>query len=403
MKLLALFLVASFLPAQTPQRRTIEPSSVNGWARVVVDDDDAEGVWIGDAQGRSVPFLWESDAKWSAIPLETIHPVFGKDAKGQPTAAFTLHAPDGFSRGDREQVKLDFALEAPATPWTCRVEIARRGDGGAFIAMDDESRFLYDFGADRRATSVTLPWDADDYRVTLVPLQGAAPSLRGVDASACTLPAELKTDETRSLPVPSGANRGHENLFAWFRIPITPSARITGLRVRLKPPVAPIEASVLCPDKALSTPQMDAERQIGRASLWNLPALNSEASRINLDGSTLSGLRLLLPDSVEVDSITTLIRHRRLFFPAEAGQAYFLHSGGLAKVAPGSLVELPASSRAFYTGTALALGASEPDPQALTATPDPAAKLRRLLPWGVGALVLLLGLWGLRLFKAPQD
>ncbi|HXC16307.1 MAG TPA: hypothetical protein VNV60_02585, partial [Holophagaceae bacterium] len=189
MKLLAVLLATSLLPAQTPVRRPIAPATTNGWARVVVDDDGAQGVWIGDTQGRSVPFLWESDAKWSALPLQTLHPIFGKDAKDHPTAAFTLHAPEGFSRGDREQVKLDFTLEASATPWTCRVEIARRGDGGAFITLDDESRFLYDFGGDRRATSITIPWDSDDYRLTLIPVQGEAPKLRGVNASACTLPS----------------------------------------------------------------------------------------------------------------------------------------------------------------------------------------------------------------------
>ena len=90
-----------------------------------------------------------------------------------------------------------------------------------------------------------------------------------------------------------------------------------------------------------------------------------------------------------------------LFFPAETGQAYFLHSGGLTKSAPGSLSELPASSRAFYAGAPLALGPPEPDPQAVTPAPDPVARLRRALPWGVGLLILLLGFWGFRLLKAP--
>lgn len=97
------------------------------------------------------------------------------------------------------------------------------------------------------------------------------------------------------------------------------------------------------------------------------------------------------------------IRHRRLFFPAEAGRAYFLHSGGLAKKAPGSLGELPASSRAFYGGAPLALGPPEADAQAVAVAKDPVAPLRRLLPWAVGLLILLLGFWGFRLLKAPQD
>ncbi|HET8902182.1 MAG TPA: hypothetical protein VFM84_09615 [Holophagaceae bacterium] len=109
-----------------------------------------------------------------------------------------------------------------------------------------------------------------------------------------------------------------------------------------------------------------------------------------------------LPEGAAVQSATALIRHRRLFFPAEVSKPYFLHEGGLAKVAPGSLGELPASSRAFYAGAPLALGPPEPDPQAVTPAPDPVARLRRILPWGVGLLILLLGFWGLRLMRRPD-
>ncbi|HTL99404.1 MAG TPA: hypothetical protein VL181_11435 [Holophagaceae bacterium] len=408
MKLAALFLIAALLPAQQPLRRAIAPSAANGWARVVVDDDGAEGIWISDAEGRSVPFLWEADAHWSSIPLAVAHPIWGKDAKGGPTGAFTLQSPAGFTRGDREQVRLDFSLQAAASPWTCEVKVERRGDGGAFVALDDAPRFLYDLGIDRRATSITIPWDADDWRVTLIPVQGAAPKLLGVSASACTLPSELKADETRALPIPSGKDRGHANLSTWFRFSFPHAVRITALQLHLRPPVAPVEVSALRSEMAGGGPVpmdsgVDVEREAGTASLWNLPALGTEASQIPLDGSSFTSLRILVPGSVEVDSASALIRHRRLFFPAEAGQAYFLHGGGLAKVAPGSLGELPASSRAFYAGAPLALGAPEADPQAVAAAPDPAAKLRRWLPWGVGALILLLGLWGLRLLKAPQD
>lgn len=405
MKPAALFLLASLLPAQQPVRRAITPSATSGWARIVVDDDGAEGLWIGDAEGRSVPFLRETDAHWSALPLTVAHPLWGKDAKGQSTGAFTLQPPEGFTRGDREQVKLDFDLQAAATPWACRVEVARRGDGGAFVAMDDAPRFLYDLGPDRRATSITLPWDADDLRVTLVPVQGGAPKLLGVAASACTLPSELKADERRPIPVPTGKDRGQAGESAWWHLTFSGPARVTALQIHLRPPVAPVEVSVLAstPSPVPLAGGIEAERQIGSASLWNLPALGTESSTVPLDGSSAQGLRLLAPSNVEVEGITALIRHRRLFFPAEPGKAYFLHSGGLAKVAPGSLGDLPASSRAFYGGKPLPLGAAEADGQAVVAAADPAARLRRWLPWGVGALVLLLGLWGFRLLKAPQD
>ena len=399
MKLAALFLLASLLPAQQPTRRALAPSPDNGWARVVVDDDGAEGIWISDAEGRSVPFLWEADAHWSAVPLTAAHPLWGKDAKGNPTGAFTLQPPQGFTRGDREQVKLDFTLQASEAPWACRVEVARRGEGGAFVAMDDAPRFLYDLGADKRATSVTIPWDADDWRVTLVPVQGAAPKLMGVAASACTLPAELKADERVDLVFqPAKKGDGFKDM---DHADLGRLRRIIGLEVLLQAPVAPVQISAtsIYPDLdgAIHEPV-----DLGTAELWNLPALNTRQTHIAVDRET-QFVHLGLPAGVAVESASALIRHRRLFFPAEAGKAYFLHIGALAKTAPGSLGELPASSRALYAGAALTLGAAEADPQAVLPASDPAAKLRRWLPWGVGILVLLLGLWGFRLMKAPQD
>ena len=398
MKAALFLLITALLPAQQPVRRALAPSPASGWARVIVDDDGAEGVWIGDAEGRSVPFLWETDAHWSTIPLTVAHPVWGKDAKGNPTGAFTLGAPNGFTRGDREQVRFDFSLQASETPWACRVELARRGDGGAFVAVDDAPRFLYDLGPDRRATSITLPWDADDWRVSLTPVQGAAPKLTGVAASACTLPSELKRDRRLDLTFgPTAARNGELETDA----ALPGLCRLVALEVTLQPPVAPVHVSV---SSLHTAPDGRGEEgaYLGGAELWNLPALSTLQTRLPAEGAAYK-LRLQMPDGVALTSAAALIRHRRLFFPAEAGKAYFLHSGGLAKVAPGSLGELPASSRAFYAGEPLALGAAEADQQALTATPDPVAKLRRWLPWGVGALVLLLGLWGLRLFKAPQD
>lgn len=397
MRLAALFLLGSVLLAQTPQRRAITPSVQNGWARVVVDDDGAGGIWIGDAEGHSVPFLWEADAHWSAIPLAVAHPVWGKDAKGQPTGAFSLQAPNGFARGDREQVKLDLSLQTSQAPWACRVEVARRSDGASFVALDDTPRFIYDLGPDRRTASITIPWDADDWRVTLIPVQGAAPKLMGVSASACTLPSELKPDAAVELrPEGAGSNpeRSNSRRFQYARMP---RARLVGLELLVKAPTAPVQAMISAAVPPLDGKGLMAE-PLGSGEVWNLPALGTLQTHIPLE-ATADRLWIDLPDGVDVDKATALIRHRRLFFPAEAGKAYFLHEGGLAKVAPGSLGELPASSRAFYAGAPLALGTAEADPQAVVAAADPAAKLRRWLPWGVGALVLLLGLWGLRLLK----
>ena len=399
MKRVLLCLAATALFAQTPVRHAIAPSTANGWARVVVDDDGADGIWIGDAQGRSVPFLWESDATWSTLPLTLLHPIWGKDAQGRSTGAFTLHPPEGFSRGDREQVKLECSLQASTSPWMVGVKVERRGNGGAFIALDDAPRFLYDLGPDRRATSITIPWDGDDYRLTLIPTQGATPKLLGVEASACTLPSELKADERMALVFqPAMKGDGFKDL---DHADLGATHQLIALEVVLRPPTAPVAVSAVSiyPDRdgAIHEPVY-----LGASELWNLPALSTQHSRIAVDRATRF-VHLNLPSGVQLESATALIRHRRLFFPAEAGAAYFLHGGGLENKAPGSLAALPASSRAFYAGKPLALGPAEPDPQAVQAAPDAAAKVRRWLPWGAGVLVVLLGFWGLRLFKGPQD
>ncbi len=400
MKKVLLCLAATALFAQTPVRRAIAPPAVNGWARVVVDEDGADGIWIGDAQGRSVPFLWETDATWSALPLTLGHPVWGQDAKGRATGAFTLHPPEGFSRGDREQVKLECALQASASPWMVAVKVERRGDGGAFIALDDTPRFLYDLGPDRRATAITIPWDADDYRLTLIPTQGPAPKLLGVEASACTLPSELKADERVNLLFPPATK---DEAFRNLRHADLPRpSKLVGLEVTLQPPVAPVVVHAVSLQPSQTGGDFEP-RVHGSAEIWNLPALGTLRTLVPMDGPVLMRVHLDLPDGVAIQSASALIRHRRLFFPAEAGAAYFLHSGALEKKAPGSLAALPASSRAFYEGKPLALGPAEPDPQALQAAPDAAAKVRRWLPWGAGVLVVLLGFWGLRLFKGPQD
>lgn len=399
MKKVLLCLAALALSAQSPTRRALAPAATNGWARVVVEDDGASGIWIGDAEGRSVPFLWETDAKWSALPLTVVHPIWGKDAKGNPTGAFTLHAPDGFSRGDREQVSLDLSLQAASSPWACEVKVERRGDGGAFIALDDAPRFLYDLGPDRRATSITIPWDADDYRVTLQPVQGAAPKLLGVSASACTLASALTADERMKLVFqPAVKGDGFKD---FDHADLGATRQLIGLEVVLRPPTAPVSISAISiyPDRngAIHEPV-----GLGASELWNLPALGTRQTRIAVDRAT-QFIHLDLPSGVQIESATALIRHRRLFFPAEAGKTYFLHENGLENKAPGSLGELPASSRTFYANAPLTLGAAEGDPQAVLPTPDAAAKLRRWLPWGAGLLILLLGFWGLRLFKGPQD
>ena len=75
--------------------------------------------------------------------------------------------------------------------------------------------------------------------------------------------------------------------------------------------------------------------------MWNLPALNTKASRIALTPVQAKTLTLTLPEGATPQSTRILVRRQTLLFPAEAGQAYALHLGGEAKPAPGSLGALP--------------------------------------------------------------
>ena len=94
-------------------RRPISPTPASGWARLPLDAESqrqVKGAWIGDAAGRSIPFLEAREGLWESrsLPLELL--LTGKDADGHPTAAFSLKVPEGWRVGERESLKLELAL-----------------------------------------------------------------------------------------------------------------------------------------------------------------------------------------------------------------------------------------------------------------------------------------------------
>lgn len=380
-----------------PKRAAVAPAPVSGWARVVLSREAQQGfpdLWIGGSDGASVPFLVERDGLWESRELRLSKLLVGRDASGHPTAEFTLDLPGAWQVREREHLHLQFDLEG-AVPWVARVEVQRRlGEGPGIRLERDEPLHVFDLGEAGRRTDVVIPWDALRHRVTLVPLQGAAPRFKGLRARATTEPS-LRSEDALETPHWTAEADG-----TWI-LALDGPDRIVGADVVLEPPVAPVS-----PRFSVSTASVDREPSEGSVRslavsglLWNLPALGSSATRVDLEPITTDRLRLHLPEGARVASVKLRVRRDALLFPAEAGKSYFLHWGGRVKPAPGNLSALPDSSRALYQQAPLAVGPAEVDPQGLPRRLPHEDPLRRGLPWIAGAAVLILGAVALRLLR----
>jgi hypothetical protein len=382
------------------KRQAIQPSPVSGWARVKLDgwaEQNLDSLWLSEPGGRPVPFTWEREGLWEPQILSTVGLLLGSDDQGRPTAEFALKFPEGWQVREREHLRLSLDLAGDA-PWVARVEVSRRMEQGDFVRLDTEPPFhVYDLGHGRAIHELTLPWDAERYRVTLAATQGKAPKLRGLRVTACTWPTALKADEVLT-PTAITRQPGRKGFTgAAWTLALPGAGRLVAADLTLAPPAAPVAAQVL----ALRTDGRGEERAENRGSgvVWNLPALDSRATRVALAPSVESRLRVELPEGAELAAATVLVRHSVLLFPAEAGKAYTLHGGGARKAAPGDLGLLP-SSRLVYTRDPLPLAAPEPDPEGLAAPVDPGRQTRPWLAWVVGAVVLLLGFAGFRLLRS---
>ena len=361
------------------RRRPLGPVSQNGWARFSLEGETQrfEGLWIGDASGKGIPFLREREGLWTPQELVTTGLLLGRDEKGRPSAEFALQLPEGWQVREREQLRVELRLEGEA-PWVARVEIARRVGGGEFLTLEETTpRFLYDLG--QRRSELTLPWDGERYRLTLTPTQGKAPTLRGLRVIASTWPEALIADE---IMEPSAMAPDKEP--GEWRLEFPREERIVALEVVVEAPCAPVTVEV--------------DGHTGSGLIWNLPALNSRATRITVSPTLARSLKLRVPKGARIASVKALIRREALLFPAEAGESYFLHSGGEAKEVPGNLGALPVS-RAIYSREPLRLGLSEPDPQGLARIIPGHERTRPWLPWAVGLVVLVLGVAALRILK----
>lgn len=384
------------------QRCPMDAVAQSGWARVRLDGEaeaNMDGLWIGDAEGNSIPFLVEREGLWTPQELETTAYLAGKDSKGRPTAEFALKFPNGWQVREREQLRLDLDLSGEA-PWVSRVDISRRMENGGFVTLEPTSPyFVYDLGNDRHTSQIILPWDAERYRVTLVPTQGKAPTLRSLRITASTWPEQLDADVVITPLLSKAISKTAAE--PWI-LQLPNPQRVVAADVLLKPPVAPIYVTVDAESKDGDATRRPTLRAMGGGTIWNLPALSSVSTRVALNPSISDRLQLRLPENVGLDTVKLLIRHEVLLFPAEAGKPYFLHFGGRAKQAPGNLGALP-PSRVVYGRAPLKLGVGEPDTQGLGILLDKGDQARPWLPWVVGLVVVILAFSGFKLLRSGED
>lgn len=395
---LAALLLLACAPKEDRSRlaqRSVSTAATSGWARLPLDGPAQlayPDIWLGDAEGISIPYLVEREGLWQPRQLELSQTLLGRDTKDRPTAEFTLKFPEGWQVRDREHLQVDLDLEGQA-PWVTRVEVERRMKDSAYIRLERDSPLhLFDLGMGEGKRSFFIPWDAQSYRLTLVATQGAAPKITGVRVTASTRPEELQADAVVS---PRVERKEGET----WTVRLDSAQRIVGADILLKPPVAPVHPRFEIPAEGKSSRTQSPQWVATDGMVWNLPALSTQATRVALGPVVADHLELTLPEGARLDTLKLLIRHEVLLFPAEAGKAYFLHVGGRIKQAPGSLAALPDSSRAVYAQEPLRLGPSEADPHGLPLLIEGAERTRPWLVWVAGLAVLILGYSAWRLLK----
>jgi hypothetical protein len=372
-------------------RRPIAPAAISGWARLPLDAEaqrQVRGAWIGDAAGRSIPFLEAREGLWETRALPLDHLLLGRNTTGQPTAEFSLKLPEGWQIGERETLRLDLDLDG-AAPWVVQVKAERLREGGEYIAFEAPSPLhLYDLAPSGSRSSFDLPWDGQRYRLTLQATQGEAPRLRGLAVHAETRPEALEAElalDGALLPEPTRPGT--------WRLTLPDTQRIVGLELVLSPPAAPLRPEIHIGETADEGYGWSCSDLV-----WNLPALHTRASRIALRPVQAKTLTLSLPEGATPQSVRVLVRRQTLLFPAEAGQAYALHLGGKAKPAPGSLGALP-PIRALAAAPPLTLAPAEPDDQGLPHREGADQRARPWMPWLAGLALLVLGGAAWRLFR----
>lgn len=376
-------------------RRPIPPTPSSGWARLPLDADaqrQLKGAWIGDAEGRSIPFLVAREGLWESRTLPLEHLLLGKDPEGRPTAEFSLKLPQGWAVGERESVRLEFELEGQA-PWVTQVKAERQRDGGSYLAYDAPAPlYLYDLAPSGSRRSLDLPWDGERYRITLLASQGQAPRIHSLSVRAQTRPEALEAELALEGSLAPDPTRTHT-----WRLSLPDPERVVGLDLVLAPPAAPLRPEL----RIGEGPEADRSWFCGDL-VWNLPALDTLSSRMAFAPVLARTLTLSLPEGATPQSLRILVRRQTLLFPAEAGKAYALHLGGQAKAAPGSLGALP-SIRTLAASQPLSLGPREADDRGIPRVEGPDQQARPWMPWIAGLALVVLGYAAWRLMQRDTN
>ncbi|HEY3271125.1 MAG TPA: hypothetical protein VGJ89_07940 [Geothrix sp.] len=371
--------------------RPISPAASSGWARLPLDAEaqrHVQGAWIGDAGGRSVPFLEAREGLWEARALPLEHLLTGRDAEGHPTVEFSLRLPEGWQVGERETLKIECDLDGRA-PWVAQVKAERQGEGGGFIAYDPATPLhLYDLAPSGSRRTLDLPWDGQRYRLTLLASQGEAPRIRGLSVRAETRPEALEAELALVGTFTPEPGRPRT-----WRLTLPDTERVVGLDLMLAPPAAP-----LAPEIHLGESRETEQTWACGDLVWNLPALRTRSTRIAFAPRLTKSITISLPEGATPQSLRALVRRQTWLLPVEAGQVYTLHLGGEAKPAPGNLGALP-SLRTLASAAPLTLGPSEPDPQGLPHRSGADERARPWMPWVAGIAVLALAAAAWRLLK----
>jgi hypothetical protein len=222
--------------------------------------------------------------------------------------------------------------------------------------------------------------------------------LRGLRVTASTWPEQLEADEVVEPQRTKAASKSPGD--SWL-LSLPNAERVVAADVLLKAPVAPVYVSLDAEEKDGSEPKSMALRPMGGGTVWNLPALQTHATRVALDPTIAERMHLQLPENTTLESVKLLIRHEALLLPAEASKPYYLHFGGRAKQAPGNLGALP-PSRLVYGRQPLKLMAVEADPQGLGIILQKGDQTRPWLAWVVGLVVLVLGFAAFKLLRSSE-